>query len=593
MKRAEQKLENCWNLKDLYENEEKWQEDFDSLEKSLPELSAHVANMSESADKLLAFLLFQDKCSILAERLYVYATQKSHEDTANAVYQNLSSKASSLLIKMNAASAAFSPMLLEMGKEKVMAYMAQVPDLEKYHRFLFEYFRKEKHILSHEMEEMLANVREVAEGASDIFSMFNNADVAFDEIENEQGGKMPLTHGNFIVYMENQNRNVRKAAFESLYKQYKKFENTLAAAYFANVKQDVFFAKARKYENSLAYGLDDANIPVIVCKQLIETVHKYLPLMYRYVGLRKKELGLDEPHMYDIYVPIVSRSERKIPFEEAKEIVKQGLKPLGEEYLSLLQEGFDNRWIDVYENEGKRSGAYSWGAYGVHPYVLLNYQENLNNVFTLAHEMGHALHSYYSDREQSYVDAGYKIFVAEVASTCNESLLIHHLLKECSEAEEKKYLINYFMDQFRGTLFRQTMFAEFEMLAHQMAEEGQSLTAETLSAMYYDLNRKYFGDEIVLDEQIASEWARIPHFYRSFYVYQYATGFSAAIAISRKILNGDEATLNGYMKFLQSGCSMDPIDLLKLADVDMTRAEPIEEAMKLFESLLDQYESIQ
>ena len=439
------------------------------------------------------------------------------------------------------------------------------------------------------MEELLAGAREVGEGPSDIFMMFNNADIKFPVITGEDGEPVEITHGRYGRLIECQDRKVREAAFKGLYDSYGKFINTIAATYRANVKQECFFAKARKYPSSLAAALDQSAIPVSVYHNLIETVHKFLPALHKYVSVRKQKLGVDELHMYDLYVPMIGDVDKKIPYEEAKKMVLEGLKPLGEDYQALLKEGFDNGWIDVYENEGKRSGAYSWGAYGTHPYVLLNYQDSLNNTFTLAHEMGHALHSYHSDAAQEFIYAGYKIFVAEVASTCNEALLIHHLLENSKDDAEKAYLLNYFLEQFRTTLFRQTMFAEFEKIAHAKAEAGETLTAEKLCDIYYDLNKQYFGDDIVVDKEIALEWARIPHFYTPFYVYQYATGFSAAIAISSKILAGEPGIVEKYKKFLSGGSSLDCIDLLKLCDVDMTEKKPVEDALKVFEANLEEF----
>lgn len=386
--------------------------------------------------------------------------------------------------------------------------------------------------------------------------------------------------------MESRDRRVRKEAFTSLYATYKQNINTVAAMFDANARASAFFAKERHYESALEAALDDAEIPVEVYHKLIETVHENLNAMYDYVALRKKLLGVEELHMYDVYVPMVSGVEKKYTFEEAKALVLKGLAPLGEDYVKLLREGFANRWIDVYENEGKRTGAYSWGAYGVHPYVLLNFQGTLNHVFTLAHEMGHALHSHYSDLNQPYLYAGYKIFVAEVASTCNEALLIHYLLEKTEDKKEKAYLINYFLEQFKGTLFRQTMFAEFEMMTHDMVKEGKTLTADVLCETYRRLNEIYFGPDMVIDEEIAYEWARIPHFYTPFYVYQYATGFAAAIAISSRILKGEEGAVEDYKRFLSGGSSMSPIELLKLCKVDMTESRPVEEALNVFREYL-------
>ena len=385
---------------------------------------------------------------------------------------------------------------------------------------------------------------------------------------------------------------LKKDAFDSLYASYYKQKNTIAATYSASVKSDVFFAKARKYPSALAAALEDDKIPLSVYDNLIKTVHKFLPLMHRYVALRKKLLGLDEIHMYDLYVPIVTEADKKISYEEAKQTVSKALEILGKEYTKALQEGLNSGWIDVYENEGKRSGAYSWGIYGVHPYVLLNHNDNINSMFTLAHEMGHALHSYFSWEKQPYLYSGHKIFVAEVASTCNEALLMHYLLEHTQDIPTKKYLINYFMEQFRGTLFRQTMFAEFEKITHDMAEKGEPLTYENMSQIYYDLNKQYFGEEIMIDKAISIEWARIPHFYNAFYVYQYATGYSAAIALSQKITNEGQPAIDRYLDFLSKGNSEYSIDLLKGAGVDMTTTTPIENAMSVFESLLNQLDSL-
>ena len=442
------------------------------------------------------------------------------------------------------------------------------------------------------MEEFLSKTEEIASGPSDIFALFNNADLKFPEIKGDEGNKTELTHGRYISFMESENREVRKEAFMAMYKTYTKYKNTLAAVYGASVKKDVFYAKARKYDSARHGALDGGNIPVSVYDNLIDTVNDNLNLMHKYVEIRKKALGVEELHMYDLYAPMVKDAKPTVLFEDAKKIVKEGLAPMGDEYLKVLEEGYENGWIDVYENEGKRSGAYSWGAYGVHPYVLLNYQDNLNNVFTLAHEMGHAIHSYYSDLNQPYALAGYRIFVAEVASTCNESLLIHHLIKKTTDKKEKAYLINYFLEQFRGTLFRQTMFAEFEKITHDMVEKGEILTEENLCKLYYELNQKYFGEGMTIDKDIAIEWARIPHFYNAFYVYQYATGFSAAIALSKKIMEKGEPAVRSYLEFIKGGNSKDPIDLLKVAGVDMSSSEPIKAAMETFKDLLEEFSQL-
>ena len=591
MKRTEISKEYKWKIEDLYAANDIWEEDFIKLQKGIEELKCFEGTLSQSAENLLKMQEKCDELNQLAEKVYVYANQRLHEDTSNAYYQGLSGRAQMLLVQMSETASYIEPEILAIPEEKLEEMMKD-EGLRKYETYFRRLLRRKEHILSKEMEELLAGVDEVAEGPKDTFMMFNNADIKFPVIKGEDGEPIEITHGKYVKLLESQNREVRKAAFEGLYESYGKFKNTLAATYRANVKQAGFFAKARKYESSLKAALAGSHIPVEVYDSLIESVHAHLPALHEYVKVRKEKLGVEELHMYDLYMPMVGEADKKIPYEEAKEIVLNGLAPLGEDYLELLKKGFNEGWIDVYENEGKRSGAYSWGAYGTHPYVLLNYQDNLNNVFTLAHEMGHALHSYHSDETQDYIYAGYKIFVAEVASTCNEALLIRYLLDHSKDDKEKAYLLNYFLEQFRSTLFRQTMFAEFEKLAHAKSEAGETLTAEVLCDMYYDLNKKYFGNEIVVDKEIALEWSRIPHFYTPFYVYQYSTGFSAAIAISSKILKGEPGIVEKYKKFLSSGSSLDCIDLLKICDVDMTTKEPVEEALKVFENTLEEFSEI-
>lgn len=581
-----------WHIEDLYASDDLWQKDYELLEKSIPELASYEGRLGESVHTFLEYMNKKQEIMKRFEAVYVYANQKYHEDTGNAVYQKLTAQAQMLSLKMSSATVFEEPELLAVGKETVDSWFEETEEMELYRRFFYELFRQQEHVLSKEMEAVLADVSDMSENISNIFSMFNNADVKFPSIKGKDGEEIPVSHGRYSLLMESRDRDVRKEAFSSIYSQYGQYRNTLAATYSANLKSSAFFAKMRRYDSALAMALDGGEIPVSVYTQLIDTVHENLPLMYRYVALRKKALGVDELHMYDLYAPMVDEVSMKIPFEEAKEIVKKGLEPLGEEYIQVLSEGMDGGWIDVYENQGKRSGAYSWGAYGCHPFVLMNYQDNLNNVFTLAHEMGHSMHSYYSDKNQLYLYAGYRIFVAEVASTCNEALLMEYLLRHTEDKKEKAYLINYFLEQFKGTLYRQTMFAEFEKITHEMAGRGEPLTAEILNDIYYKLNEQYFGDDIVIDKEIALEWSRIPHFYTPFYVYQYATGYSAAIAISRKILSGDAAAREGYMKFLSGGSSMNPIDLLKLCGVDMTTPEPVQSALRLFGELLDEMEAL-
>lgn len=592
-KRSELDSKCKWAIEDLFPNDEEWKKEFDLTKELIPKIKSYQGRLGESADTLLEFYKLKDELALHLERVYVYAHQKYHEDTSESTYQGLSNQATNLEVQISSATAFVVPEILSIPEEKLKAFLESKPELKAYEFALQEIIRMKPHTLSKEMEELIADTGEMADAPSNIFSMFNNADIKFPEIKNEDGEMVELTHGRFISFLESSDRRVRKEAFQALYATYKKFKNMLAATFIANLKQEAFYAKARKYPSAMAKELDKSNVPMSVYTNLIDVVHEYLPYLHRYVSLRKKLLGVDELHMYDLYTPVVKDVNRKISFEEAKEMVYEGLKPLGENYLAALKEGFENRWIDVYENEGKRSGAYSWGAYGTHPYVLLNYQDTLDNVFTLAHEMGHALHSYYSDKALPITYAGYKTFVAEVASTCNEALLMEYLLGKTEDKKERAYLINHFLEQFRTTLYRQTMFAEFEMITHQKSMGGEALTAESLCQIYRDLNSKYFGDNIVIDPEIDMEWARIPHFYTAFYVYQYATGYSAAIALSRKILKEGKTAVDDYInKFLSGGGSDYPIELLKKAGVDMSTKEPIREALKLFGQLLDEMEEL-
>ena len=581
-----------WALEDLFLTDADWEAAVKQLEEQLAQLKGYAGKVSASADALYAYLTLADETENLFEKVLVYSNEKMHEDMGNSTYQGYAAQAQAAAARLSAAEAFFEPELLAMEESRLQGFLKEEPKLEKYRLLIDRVWRRKAHTLSAAEEEILAKTYEMATAPDDIFSMFNDADAKFGTIRDENGKEVELTHGRFGGFMESSDRRVRKEAFEALYQTYDQFQNTLAATYSANVKKAKFYADVRKYPSALAAALAPGNIPTEVYDNLIETVHRFLPAMYRYVALRKRALGVEELHMYDVYVPLVADQTKKIPFAEAKEIVKRGLAPMGEEYVSHLEEGFDHRWIDVYENRGKRSGAYSWGAYGTHPYVLLNYQGKLDDVFTLAHEMGHALHSWYSNANQPYVYSGYLIFVAEVASTCNESLLMQYLLKESKDKKEKAYLLNHFIDQFKGTLFRQTMFAEFEKVTHEMYAKGESLTAERLCAVYMDLNRKYFGEEMVSDPQIALEWARIPHFYTEFYVYQYATGFSCAIALSKRILEMGEAGVADYMKFLKGGCSKDPIELLKMAGVDISTPKPVEDALQLFEELVSELEEL-
>lgn len=591
-KRSEVDEKFTWAIEDLYTNDEMWQKEYDKIKEMLSRVTDYQGRLEKSGEILLSFLQLSDEIHKLLERVYVYANQKYHEDTANAVYQDLSNKANVLSVQVSSAFSFATPEILTIPEETIVQFLHENEELKIYEFYLMDILRLKPHILSGELEGLLADAGEIAEASGNIFSMFNNADIKFPEIKDENGDNIRITHGRYGQLLESNDRRVRKDAFDGVYASYEGFRNTLAASFAANVKQEVFFAKTRKYQSTLERALDSANIPVLVYTNLIQAVHENIGLLHRYVTIRKKLLGLEELHMYDLYTPLVPDFKMEVSFEEAKDIVAKGLSPLGEDYLKILMEGYNHRWIDVYENENKRSGAYSWGAYGTHPYVLLNYNDTLNNVFTLAHEMGHAIHSYYSDKEQPYIYAGYKIFVAEVASTCNESLLIDYLLKATKDKKEKAYLINHFLEKFKGTLFRQAMFAEFEMITHKMVEDGESLTADALCKVYHDLNVAYFGADLVIDPAIDMEWSRIPHFYNAFYVYQYATGYSAAIALSRRILSEGTPAVEDYIRFLSGGSSNYPIELLKAAGVDMSTKEPVHQALQLFSELLTQMEEL-
>ena len=580
-----------WDMTDVYADEQKFSEDITVAREKMSLLKSYKGKITSDLETFLSCINLMSELELITERVYFYANQKYHEDMGNTKYQVMSDEAMTLLTDFSQASSFVQPELLKNDEEKINKYL-QDARLKDYKQYFKDLFRQKEHILSEEIENVLAQTQKFSNSASDIFQIFNNADIDFPTIKDENGNDVKLSHSRFVVFLESKDKRVRKEAFEKLYETYGKVKNTLATVYLSSVKKDSFYAFVRKFQSSRQMFLDDGNIPECVYDNLIKSVNNNLGLLHRYVSLRKKVLKLEELHLYDLYTPLVENIGEDIDFSKAKEMVLEGLSPMGEEYLSLLKQGFENRWIDVYENIGKRSGAYSWSIYGVHPYVLLNYQNNLNNVFTIAHEMGHALHSYYSNTNQIYTNAEYKIFVAEVASTCNESLLIHDLINKSKNKKEKAYLINHFLEQFRGTLFRQTMFAEFENIIHKSIDNGESLSCDDLCREYYKLNEKYYGDNIIIDKEIELEWARIPHFYTAFYVYQYATGFSAAIALSKRILEEGEGAVEDYKGFLKGGSSLYPIDLLKIAGVDMSSTTPIDMALKVFEELLSELEEL-
>ena len=589
--REEIPAEDKWAIEDLYVSDEAWEAELSTLEAERDALASYAGRLAENGQTLYDFLSkmerTNEKCSLLGN----YAMRKSDEDTRDAKYQGFVGKYMSIAVGMNAALSFETPEIMAISDEMLDAFYKECPRLEHFRRYLTDMRRFKDHILSPAEEKLLAAAGEMAQSPSGIYGMFSNADLKFQDAEDAQGNKHPISQGSFVATQESSDRTLRKNAYESLYKGFDAFKNTAAGLLNAQNKQLKFFAEARKYESAFEASLDSNNVPTSVYLKLIEAVHANLDKMHRYVRLRKKLLGVDELHFYDVYAPLVSEVDRKIPFAEARQTVYDALAPMGEKYRAILKEGFENRWIDVYQNEGKRSGAYSAGVQ-THPYVLLNYTGTLDSQFTLAHEMGHALHSYLSNKHQSHIDASYVIFVAEVASTCNEALLMEYLLGRTTDKKERAYLINHFLEQFKGTLYRQVMFAEFELNIGKMVSQGKTLTPEVLCSEYRRLNELYFGPDMVVDDQIAVEWARIPHFYYDYYVFQYATGYCAAIALSQRILKEGEPAVKDYMNFLSGGCSRSPIDLLKGAGVDMTGPEPVRQALELFSTLIDEMEAL-
>ena len=589
--RADVPEKDKWAIQDLFATDDDWRAALAKAKEFIPRITAFRGKLAESGAALLSFFRLDDEISLAFDALVHYAQRRSDEDTRVAAYQEMVSQVTRFAVEIQSASAFETPELLAISDEDMNRLYAEAPELELYRLNIDRIRRRREHVLSDKEEAILAAAGEMAASPDDIYSMLNDADLKFPDAVDKDGNKHPVTHGTFIPLMQSYDRVLRKSAFDSLYSVYGQFRNTSAATLSAQLKQLLFFANVRKYPSTLDAALDGNEVPTEIYRNLIDAVHRSFAPMYRYVALRKKLLGVDELHMYDLYVPVVDGVEMKFTFEEAKEIALKALAPLGEDYLNLLREGFANGWIDVYENEGKRSGAYSAGA-RVHPYVLLNFKGTLDDVFTLVHEMGHSIHSYLSNKTQPTAYQDYVIFVAEVASTCNEALLMEYLLSVTTDKKERAYLINHFLEQFRGTLYRQTMFAEFELAANEMTQRGEGTTAEALCAMYKKLNEQYFGPEMNVDEEISLEWARIPHFYYDYYVYQYATGYAAAIALSRRILREGEAAVKDYLGFLSGGCSADPITLLRGAGVDMASPKPIEDATKLFDEMISEMEKI-
>ncbi|MCG3085606.1 oligoendopeptidase F [Anoxybacillus sp. LAT_35] len=585
-------VEYTWRLEDIFATDEQWEKEFEEIMSLLPKFSEYKGRLGESAQTLYEALQYRDHVFMRLGKLYAYAHMRHDEDTANSLYQGLETRAEGLYAEAGQATAFIVPEILAMDEDVLRTFLQQYEPLRLYAHELDEMNRQRPHVLSEKEEALLAQAAEVMNASSNTFGALNNADLRFPTITDENGEEVEVTHGRYIRFLESEDRRVRHDAFKAVYDTYRKYENTFASTLSGAVKRNNFFARVRNYRSAREAALSKNQIPETVYDNLIETIHRYLPLLHRYVQLRKRVLGLDELHMYDLYTPLVKQVDMKVTYEEAKDILLKGLTPLGDEYISIVKEGFDNRWVDVQETRGKRSGAYSSGSYGTNPYILMNWQDNVNNLFTLAHEFGHSVHSYYTRKYQPYPYGNYSIFVAEVASTCNEALLNDYLLKTIDDEKKKLYLLNHYLETFRGTVFRQTMFAEFEHMIHQMAQNGEALTAKVLTEKYYELNKTYFGDGVVIDEEIGLEWARIPHFYYNYYVYQYATGFSAATALSKQILEEGAPAVERYIEFLKAGSSDYPIEVLKKAGVDMTSPEPIEQACQVFEQKLQQLEQL-
>ena len=577
-----------WDLSSLFESDQSWEQLFESAKEDIEEIKVWQGRILESSPTFLTVIESSLALNRKLGRLYTYAKMKSDENTKDSVYQTLSSRAETLGVAASEATSYIVPELLSGDPSLIQQYVEGNDVLTGYGHYIDEIMRYKPHTLSAAEEKIMAQAGEIMSTPHNVFNMLSNADLKFPNVKNEKGEEVPLTHGSFIPLMKSNERQVRREAFETFYSVYEGHKNTFATLIDAEVKKNVFGSRVKKYDSARDAALFGNNIPTSVYDHLIEAVHEALPDFYKYMKLRKHLLGLDALHMYDVYPSIIKDVKMEIPYESAKEMVLNSLEPLGSDYVEIVKRAYEDRWIDVYENQGKRSGAYSFGAYDSKPYILLNYQETLDDVFTLTHEMGHSMHSYYTRAHQPYVYGNYSIFVAEVASTTNEALLNDYLLKTIEGKQEKLFILNHYLEQFRGTIFRQTMFAEFEREIHKHVESGGALTADRLSEIYGGLNQTYYGDEVVQDEQIRLEWARIPHFYYDFYVFQYATGFSAAIALSNKMLEEGDQAVTAYKTFLKSGSSNYPLEVLKLAGVDMTTSQPVKDALKVFGKLVDE-----
>lgn len=580
-----------WNPLLIFQSDEAWETAFNQLKQILSKLDNYSHKLAESADTLLECLETRSEIETLLGKLNLYVSLRNDEDTRIAKYQAMRDKIAMFSVEVNQKSAFIEPEILSIPEPKIWEFSKNNEKLGSYQHYFQDLLRSKEHVLSKKEEEILALTGDIARSPYQIFSMFNNADLKFPRITDENGNKVELTKGNYLTFLKSQNRKVRERAFRTFYSKYKEWENSLAATLSGAIKGDIFYAKIRKYPSALQSALDSDNIPVKVYDNLINTVHNNLQPMHRYISLRKKVLGLKAVKPWDLFVPLIKELKWEVTYEEAVSTVLEACKPLGNNYLQILQEGFNSRWIDVYENQGKRSGAYSAAVYGARqPYVLLNYHSRLDDMFTLAHEMGHSLHSYLTNQSQPYIYSNYAIFVAEVASTLNEVLLTSYLLQKIEDKQKKLYLLNHHLEQIQGTYYIQILFAEYEKIIHEKVEAGEALTAESLSALSKQLYLKFYGPEFSMDKLYTINWSRIPHFYYNFYVFQYATGYSAAMAIARKILDGEGGVTEAYLNFLSSGSSDYPINLLKKVGVDMTSAESVEATARLFNDLLTEME---
>ncbi len=584
--------ENTWNLKDLYANNQLWEDDLQLISNKLEEIKAFEGKVCTSADNLFRVLELSAFISEKLEYAFEYAARLFDQDQGNTEHQAMSQRMYTVYATAASETAFVDPEILACDQETLEHFFAEKKELELYRKLIEEIQRLKSHTLSAEMEKLVAMTTEMSHTASEVYEAFTNVDMTFGTVHDELGQEVLLTQGRFVPMLMSTDRKVRREAFTSYYATFKKYLNTLAACYNGQVKQQIFYSKARGYSSNLEAAVDANNVSPQVYDNLIATVNANVDKLHRYVSLRKKCLGVDQLHMYDIYTPMIADAAKPVSYSQAKDTIVEALSVLGEDYVALVKEGLEGRWIDVYENQGKQSGAYSSTAYGCHPYMLLNYSDTLDDMFTLIHEMGHSLHSHYSNTAQPYIYSGYKIFVAEVASTCNEILLLEYLLKNCTDKKEKAYLLNHYLDSFKGTVYRQTQFAEFEKTTNEMVEKGESLNAENLSAIYKEINERYYGPDMISDDEIAYEWARIPHFYYNFYVYQYATSFCAAVAIADRILQEGDSAVSDYKKFLSSGCTDAPVELLKIAGVDLTTAAPIQAALDKFDKIIGQLENL-